>query len=106
MDKSIIEEVAFISKYFSVIDSRNFYKLCCEIVPYSKGFFPYIKKKAEKVNKDLLDLIAKKFLVSTNTASDYYFLLANTTHGMHELNKLCQSYGYNEKEIKKLLESK
>lgn len=106
MDKSIIEEVSFISKYFSVIDSKNFYKLCCEVVPYSKGFFPYIKRKGEKINKDLLQLIIKKFNISLNTATEYYYLLSDTKHGIHELNEICKGYGHTEKEIKKLMESK
>jgi hypothetical protein len=104
MDKSVIEEVAFVTKYFDKIDSRNFYILCCNIIPMTNRFFPYIKSKKNKYNEELVELVAKKFEVSTTEATEYIMQLFLDKHGTNILKDICSGFGKTDKEIKKLLE--
>jgi len=34
MDKDCIDEIAVISKYVNIIPNKQFYKVCCVIIPY------------------------------------------------------------------------
>ena len=104
MDKSIIEEVAFISKYFDKMDNNSFYKLCCEIVPCSRNFYPYIKNKNIKYTKELLEIVSKKFEVGENDAREYCDIFHKNPHTIHELKEIVRGFGYNDKEIKKIME--
>ena len=103
MDSSIIEEVALISKYFNKMDSGAFYKLCCEIVPSGRAFFPYIKRKGVKINKDLLEYVCNKFEVGMMIADEYCRMLYSTDAGIEELKSICRGYGLTDKETDKLV---
>lgn len=104
MDKSIIDEVSYISKYFNKIDSKNFYKLCCEIVPLkNRTFFSYVKGKKEDFSDELVSLLCKKFEVSSREAKEYLSYYTCNVHNRHELEKICKGFGLTDKEIKKLL---
>ena len=103
MDSSIIEEIALISKYFDKMDAESFYKLCCEIVPMGRGFFPYIKNKNKKINDNLIEYVCKAFDVSSKTAEEYCRILYKTIDGVKELKSICKKYGLTDKEVDKLI---
>lgn len=103
MDRSSIEYVADISKYFEVTPSRNFYQLCAAITNRTNSFFPYIKSKSPKLNKDLVQYVARKYEVSTTEASDYCKLLMKTEKGVNDLIDICKGYGLTEKEVEKII---
>lgn len=103
MDSSTIEEIALISKYFDKMDVVSFYKLCCEITPVTRGFFPYIKNKSVKINKELIEYVAKKFDISMSVSHEYCELLYSSVDGVKELKLILSGYGLTEKESDKLI---
>ena len=103
MDSSIIEEMALLSKYFNKMDSNSFYKLCCEVVPGGRAFFPYIKRKGVKINNDLLEYVCKKFDVGSRIADEYCRILYSMDGGIDELKSICKAYGLTDKEVDKLV---
>ena len=103
MDSSIIDEIAMVSKYFDKMDIESFYKLCCEITPYGRGFYPFIKNKNTKINNDLLEYICKKFDVGCRVADDYCRILYSTDGGVNELKAICKGYGLTDKEVDKII---
>jgi hypothetical protein len=105
MDKSIIEEIAYISKYFDKIPSELFYKLCCEITPRSTAFFPYIKNKKKKYEDKLIEYVMKRYEISSKEAHSYCDLFFVLPDGTERLLEICKGYGLTDKEAKKLLTS-
>lgn len=102
MDSDIIDEIAFISKYFEVIPNEQFYKLLIEIVPKGRKFCKYVKKSGETINETILNCICNKFSIGEKDASHYYDILISTENGTKELISLIEDFGYSEKEIEKL----
>jgi Bacteriophage clamp loader A subunit len=103
MDKDSIENVSFISKYFDSIPNKNFYKVCCDLVPKGKKYCKWIKSTKSKINNDLLNLISNHFKISKQESSEYCKILYEKEYGLEYLTDLCKKYGKNEKEIEKLL---
>jgi hypothetical protein len=102
MDKSIIEEMAFISKYFQVLPEEQFYQLMREVVPRGRKFCKYIKPSKSPINNTILECLCKKYEVGEKDASDYYSIyLSMGEKGLQELVELIGGFGYSEKEIKK-----
>ena len=67
MDPNVIDQVCYLSKIFDKMDSKPFYKVCCEVITPVK-FTPYIKSKNKKFNKSILDLISDKYQISKTEA--------------------------------------
>lgn len=105
MDKSVIEEIAYISKYFDKMPPESFYKLCCEITPPTRNFFPYIKSKKEKYNDKLIECLTKKFDISTKEASLYCGIFYSIENGVDELIDILRGFGLTEKESNKIVNS-
>jgi septum formation topological specificity factor MinE len=68
------------------------------LLPKKKIFIDYVKAKTEKVNKELLEIIAKHYEVSIDNAKMFYFRM-----GKHEATNLLTKLGYDSKQITKLL---
>ena len=102
MDPNVIDEVCYISKIFDKMDSKSFYKVCCEVIKPVK-FTPYIKSKNKKFNKLVLELISNKYQVSKTDANDYCEIMSKTDIGLTRLYEDCRSYGLEEKQIEKIL---
>ena len=102
MDLNSIDEVCYISKFFDKVPSDLFYSLCCAVISPVK-FTPYIKSKKIKFNDDLIQIISRKYEVSTHVADEYCRILLSTEIGRSELKSICSGYGLSEKEICKLL---
>ena len=49
MDVRCIYEVSYLSKVFDKMDSKSFYRLCCELIPPSK-YTPYIKSNLSLIH--------------------------------------------------------
>ena len=103
MDPDLIEEMAFISKYFQLVPNEQFYKLLIEVVPKGRKFCKYIKGTNDGVNKTVLECICKKFSVGEDDAKDYYSVLTSSEVGLKDLVTLIQGFGYTEGEIEKML---
>ena len=104
MDKDIIDEISFISKYSTLIPNEQFYQLLITVVPKGRKFCKYIKNSGNAINEIILNCICNKFSVGKREASDYFTVLLSTESGIKELTSLVQSFGYSEKEIEKLFE--
>jgi hypothetical protein len=102
MDSDIIEEMAFISKYFQNIPNEQFYKLLIEIVPKGRRFSKYIKKTTGNINETVLTCICDKFKIGQKDAIDYYNVFMTDEKGTKELVTLIENFGYSEKEIEKM----
>lgn len=104
MDKTIIEEVSYISKYFEVLPEKQFYKLLISALPKSYGFNPYIKSSIKSINESILNCLCSYFKVGTKDATDYYNILISHEEGLIKLIDLIKAHGYTEKETEKLFE--
>jgi hypothetical protein len=103
MDPDLIEEMAFISKYFQLVPNEQFYKLLIEVVPKGRKFCKYIKGTGDNINKTILECICKKFSVGESDAKDYYTVLVASELGLKDLVSLVEGFGYSENEIEKML---
>lgn len=102
MDSDIIEEMAFISKYFQTIPNEQFYELLIEVVPKGRRFSKYIKKSTVNINETILTCICDKFKIGQKDAIDYYNVFVADEKGTKELVNLIEGFGYNQKEIEKM----
>lgn len=102
MDSDIIEEMAFISKYFQTIPNEQFYELLIEVVPKGRRFSKYIKKSTVNINETILTCICDKFKIGQKDAIDYYNVFVVDEKGTKELVNLIEGFGYSQKEIEKM----
>jgi hypothetical protein len=105
MDQMIIEEIAFVSKYFDILPEKHLYKVLCDFVPHGRRFCKWIKPNKVKFNKDLIQLVSNKFEVSKDDAYSYCVLFFRTENGINSLIDICKQYGKSEKEIEGLMEN-
>lgn len=106
MDSSIVDGIAQLYRICDLIPSAQFYTLLISIIPKNYYFYPWIKSRKFKHNKELLKLVANRFKVSTYQANDYINLLLRIDNGTDELMNICKSYGLTDKEIEKIIEIK
>jgi len=105
MDQTIIEEIAFVSKYFDILPEKQMYKVLCDLVPQGRRFCKWIKPNKVKFDKELLQLVANKFEVSKDDAYSYCVIFFKTEEGINTLINLCKQYGKSEKEIEGLMKN-
>jgi hypothetical protein len=103
MDKDCIDEIAVISKYVNIIPNKQFYKVCCDIIPYGKKFCKWIKNSKHKINKELIDTISLYYEIGTDEASEYCELMMIEESGITEICNILTKYGKSDKEIKAIL---
>jgi len=101
MDSRCIYEASYLSKIFDKMDSESFYKVCCALILPTK-FTPYIKSKNKKFHSRLLELVGKKYEISTTTSNEYCEMLISSGHE-EELRQICSNFGLTEKEIDKIV---
>ena len=104
MDSSIIEEISLISKYLNLIPNSQFYTLCINLLPKSNYFFKYIKSDFKKPNKELVDIISQRYMISSRESIEYITECLEIDGGIYELEGICREYGFTNKEIKKICE--
>ena len=97
MRMELIEVINQLQKYtIGVLSPRDTYRLYHGLLPkYIKG------KKEDKYDKELVLQIADHYLVSQAEAIEYIDLMPKDS-----CSSLLSMYGYNEKEIKKMLKGK
>jgi hypothetical protein len=105
MDQIIIEEIAFVSKYFDILAEKDLYKVLCDFVPHGRRFCKWIKPNKVKFNKELIQLVSNKFEVSKDDAYSYCVLFFRTESGINSLIDICKQYGKSDKEIEGLMEN-
>lgn len=104
MDDEMVESVAQLYQIFDKIPSPQFYQLVIALTPKSSRYYPWIKTKVLKHNKQLLALVAKRFGVSKYQANEYINLLLRTELGQGELVAICKAFGLEDKEVEELFE--
>lgn len=104
MDDYLVEDMASLYQYLDNIPPAQFYTLLITMVPRSNGYSPWIKSKRMKHNKELLNIVAKKFQVSKYQSNEYINVLLRTDNGQSELIRICKSYGLDDGEVNKLFE--
>ncbi len=105
MDAELVETMAQLYQIFDKIPSPQFYQLLIAIVPRSNRFCPWVKSKVLRNNKDLLELVAKRFKVAKYQANEYVNLLLRSEAGQVELGYICKAYGLSDKEVEDLCAS-
>lgn len=106
MDADIVEEMAFLYRYFDKIPSPQFYKLLIALVPKTYGWVPWIKTKVVRHSSDLLNLVSDHYKCSKRQANEYINVYISTEQGLKELVELCQSKGLNDLEVENLFDKK
>lgn len=103
MNKDYIELVNEFQKYtIGTLESKEVYKLYSDVLPKQKQFNKYIKgKKADKYNSDLVELIAKHYLISERVAMEYLDMFFESS--LNTLKEIVKKYGITDKEASKLL---
>ena len=106
MDESMVEDMAQLYQILDIIPSPQFYQLLTKLVPKSNRFYPWIKSKVMKHNKELLGHVAKRFQISKHQANEYVNLLLRNEEGQGELVAICKVFGLEDKEVEELFEEK
>jgi hypothetical protein len=99
MQYELVDTINDLQAYQDKLSPEQFYKLCVEVVPRGRGFYPYIKSKSEKYNKELLELLREHFQESERNVLQYLALLSKD-----DLKKIVSLYGISEKEAETFLE--
>ena len=106
MDSYIVEEMAFLYRYFDKIPPPQFYTLLINLVPRQNRWVPWVKAKVVKHSNELLTVVANHFKVSKRQANEYVNILINTEEGLNQLVDLCQGEGVSDTEIEKMFDKK
>lgn len=107
MDDELVEDIAPLYQVFDKIPSPQFYILLIGLVPRSNKYCPWIKSKKFKHNKELLELVGKRFDVPKYQANDYInSLLLSGENGQTELVRICKAFGLEDSEVEALFEEK
>jgi hypothetical protein len=89
--------IPILNKYKSVfkgVRGKRLYTALIEVIPIGKYTFKQIKKgKNKKFNPIMLDLMAKEYQCSTNTAKEYIEVLEGIGRYYEELERLKTKYG-------------
>lgn len=79
------------------------YKILLAIIPKEKKFLKYMKAKgSDKYEKWLVDLFAKHYEISKLEVEGYLHILYSSTEGKRHIIDICERYGTDSKDIKKL----
>jgi hypothetical protein len=100
MQPELIDTLNHVQKYSGVLSPKEFYKVLIAFVPKRKAFYPYIKSKSEKYNPALLTLLSNHFQDSERNVLEYISILTKA-----DIVGIVGKYGYNEKQIKELMEA-
>ena len=102
MDESIVEDMSQLYQVLNKIPSAQFYQLLIALVPKSNRFYPWVKSRNMKHNKELLKYVANRFKIATYQANDYINILLRNEEGQGELVNICKAFGLNDKEVDEL----
>ena len=106
MDNYLVEDMAQLYQIFDKIPSAQFYTLLIALVPKSNQFYPWVKSRVMRHDKQLLELVAKRFKVPKYQANEYVNILLRTESGQAELVSICKAFGLADKEVENLFEEK
>ena len=103
MNPDWVELVSLIQPFVQEIHPKMLYLVLIGTLPKTKRFLKYTKAdSADKYETWLVDLVSRYYEVSKLEAEDYLLILYSTSAGHAHIKKLCEIYGTEPKEIKKL----
>jgi hypothetical protein len=98
-----VELIADLQPYLQEIPPKTLYLTLIDLIPKSRTFLKYMKPtKSEDYEDWIIDLVAMKYEVSKLEAEEYVKILYAIKEGHQKLKEIAQSYGIEEKVIKKL----
>lgn len=103
MDNEVVQEMAFLYRYFNVIPSPQFYRLLISLIPKNNNWVPWIKTKVIKHSSEMLTAMSNYYRISKRQANEYINVLLSSDEGKDRLVDICLSIGFNEKEVEKLI---
>ena len=98
MSPESVETINDAQAYQDKLEPKDFYRLCSEVIPRSRGYHPYIKSEAEKYNKSLLSLLCIHFKECERNVLEYIGLLTQ-----EDLRAIVKLYGYSDKQADELI---
>lgn len=103
MNDDLMPVVAELQPLVQNLEPEIFYKTFTGLIPKGNYFAKYIKSKAGSDYPTwLLELIAKDYEVSQSESRDYLDILYSNKSGRETIKAICEKYGIDKKEIKKL----
>ena len=103
MNTDWIDLIAAIQPYVQSLPPQILYKTLIDLIPKGRHFLKYVKgSKTNNYEGWLVELIVKEFQCSTKEADEYLDILHATRNGREEIKNLCEKYGIEQKQIKKL----
>lgn len=88
--------------YYDYVTPRSSYLFYSQFIPKGRQYNKYIKaSKKEKYDGEVVKLVAKKYMISTEHAKEYLDLYYQTEERLEELKDLLRGFGWDEKRIKK-----
>jgi hypothetical protein len=90
--------------YTEILKPKELYLTYIGILPKGKQYLRYIKGKKNKNSYEdfLIDLIVKYYECSEAQANEYCEILYSTKQGKLHIREICEKYGTDPKQIKKL----
>ncbi len=80
------------------LSKEHSYKMFLRLLPKKKVYIDFIKAKTDKVNKELIGILAKHYEISNYGARLYYNSMSKDS-----VTDLLVRLGYDDKQIKKIL---
>lgn len=103
MNEDWVDLIGALQQTTQTMKPELVYKLYINMLPKSRRFLRYVKGvKDTKYETWLVDLMTKHFEVNKNQAIDYLNIMYATDNGRINIREICESYGTDPKEIKKL----
>lgn len=103
MNDDLMPVVAELQPLVQNLEPELFYKTFIGLIPKGNYYAKYIKSnKGTDYPKWILELIAKDYEVSQVEARDYLEILYSTKTGKETVKQICEKYGIEKSEIKKL----
>ena len=103
MNPDWIEILSEIQPYTQTLEPKQLYLALIGILPKGRHYLRYVKgKKDQKYEEWLLDLLKIDYECSKRQATEYLEILYATREGREQIKYICEKYGTDKKQIKKL----
>lgn len=102
MNPNFLPIVNEVNKYWGQLGPREVYLFYSQTIPKGRYFNKWVKgKKDESHDQWMIDLIARKFQVSSHEATEYITEFYRTDEGRAELKSILEGFGIEPKKLKK-----
>lgn len=103
MNENFTDLVNEVQIYSSVLEKNHISKIYNQIIPKKKVFIKYIKGKENiKYNNTVIDILKKKYEISSVQAKEYYLIYISNENMKNKLLDIIKSYGIQQKEYNEI----